>query len=174
MSASCKFERSVLGHDEFEEVRVTHHPEIYELTNAELRDIQLRLRKLRDKERTLSRQRRREARGKADPRGASFPGTADKPQQRKYVFISALKRVNKELKRQEKLKARAKNVEAARRALALRRAANFMHHPASGNTSHSGAQPLPNRRRRTKAPPSKIGSISQATKVAQAVRDSKD
>jgi len=80
MSASCKFERSVLGHDEFETILVTHHPEIYDLNDTDLRDIQVRLRKMRDRERTLARQKRREARGKADPRGGSFPGTAEKPQ----------------------------------------------------------------------------------------------
>ncbi len=54
MSASYKFERSVLGHDEFETIRVTHHPGIYDLTNTDLRDIQIKLRKMRDKERSLS------------------------------------------------------------------------------------------------------------------------
>jgi len=73
MSASCKFERSVLGHDEFEIILVTHHPEIYDLNDTDLRDIQVRLRKMRDRERTLARQKRREARGKADPRGGEFP-----------------------------------------------------------------------------------------------------
>ncbi len=174
MSASCKFEQSLLGHDEFETIRVTHHPGIYDLTNTDLRDIQVKLRKMRDRERTLARQKRREVRGKADPRGGSFPGTAEKPQQRKQIFSAALKRVNKELKRQRMLEARATNVEAARRVLALRRAENFVHHPAAGDTSNGGVRPLPNRRRRTKVPPAKIGSISQTTKVAQAVRDSKN
>jgi hypothetical protein len=112
-------------------------------------------------------------RGKADPRGGSFPGTAEKPQQRKQIFSAALKRVNKELKRQRMLEARTANVESARRALALRRVENFVHHPAAGETSKGGLQPLPNRRRRWKVPAAKIGSISQAIKVAQAVRDSK-
>jgi hypothetical protein len=174
MSASCKFERSVLGHDEFETILVTHHPEIYDLNDTDLRDIQVRLRKMRDRERTLARQKRREARGKADPRGGSFPGTAEKPQERKQIFTAALKRVNKELKRQRMLEARTTNVEAARRALALRRAANFVHHPAAGDTSNGGVRPLANRRWRTRVSPAKIGSISQATKVAQAVRDSKN
>ncbi len=174
MSESYKFEQSMLGYNEFEKVRVTHHPAIYDLTNTDLRDIQIKLREMRDKERTLARQKRREVRGKADPRGGSFPGTAEKPQQRKQIFSAALKRVNKELKRQRILEARTANVEAARRALALRRAENFVHHPTADDTSRDGMQPLPSRRRRSKVPPAKIGSISQATKVAQAVRDSKN
>jgi len=173
MSLNGKFERSLFGFDEYESIRATHHPEIYDLTNAELRDIGRRLRQMREKERTLARQKRREVRGKAEPRGGNFPGTAERPQLRKRAVSAALKRVNKEIKRQQKLEAKAANVEAARRALAMRRAANFVHYPAVGSTSHEGMQPIINRKRRWSVPPAKIGSISQATKVQQAVRDSK-
>jgi len=65
MSASYKFEQSVLAHDEFETIRVTHHPGIYDLTNTDLRDIQVQMRKMRDRERTLARQK------KGEPRPAS-------------------------------------------------------------------------------------------------------
>ena len=174
MSAPCKFERSLLSHDEYEAVRVTHHPTIYDLDNAQLREVNLRLREMRDKERTLARQKRREMRGKADPRGGSFPGTAERPLQRKQVFVSALKRVNKEIKRLRGLEARTAHVEAARRALQLRRAAKFTHHPAPGDTANEGMRPLPSRRRRTTVSRAKIGRISQAGKVAQARRDARN
>ena len=36
MSVPCKFERSLLSHDEYETVRLTHHPALYELGTAEL------------------------------------------------------------------------------------------------------------------------------------------
>jgi hypothetical protein len=45
---------------------------------------------MRAKEQTLSRQKRREARGKRGTRGASFPGTAERPSQREQVFAAAL------------------------------------------------------------------------------------
>jgi hypothetical protein len=172
MSVSCKFERSLLSHDEYEAIRITHHPAIYDLDGTQLRAAKLRLRTMRDKERTLARHKRREVRGKAESRGGSFPGTAERPAQRKQVFASALKRVNKEIGRLRNLEAHAAHVEAAHRALALRRAAKFMHHPATGDTAHQGMQPLPSRRRRTTVSPGKIGSVSQATKDAQARRDS--
>ena len=79
MSVPCKFERSLLSHDEYETIRLTHHPTIYEVEPAELEAIQSRLRKMRDKEQTLSRQKRREARGKSKTRGASFPEPASGP-----------------------------------------------------------------------------------------------
>src|ERR1700744_3773974 len=99
MSVPCKFERSLLSHEENETVRLTHHPAIYEVEVAELEAMRPRLRKMRDKERTLGRQKRREQRGKAEPRGASFPGTAEHASERKQVFAAALQRGNKELGR---------------------------------------------------------------------------
>jgi hypothetical protein len=173
MSLPCKSERSRLSHEEFELVRVTHHPAIYEVSPDELRALKLRLREQRAKARALARQKQREARGKAEPRGKSFPGTADQPLRRKQIFAAALKRINKELDRLHKLEARTAHVEAARAALAQFRAAKFVHHPAAEPMTHDGMQPRASTRRRTKVPGSKIGSISQATKVAQAIRDAR-
>jgi hypothetical protein len=173
VSVPCKFERSLLSQDEYMTVRLTHHPAIYELDPAELQSALVRLRQMRDKERTLARQKQREMRGKDAPPGGSFPGTAEQPLRRKQVFASAKKRVNKELNHLRKLEARTTHVEAARQALALRRAANFQPIPLTYPTSNEGMRPAPNRRRRAKVPPTRIGSVSQATKVAQAVRDSR-
>jgi hypothetical protein len=172
LSISCKSERAMLSHDEFEMVRTTHHPAIYDLDGKELRDLKGRIRQQRDKARGLTRHKQREVRGKAEPRGKSFPGTAEQPLKRKQIFAAALKRINKELDRLRKLEARDAHVEAARRALALR-ADKFVHHPAPGATANDGMQPNARVRRRTTIPPRMIGSISQATKVAQAIRDSK-
>lgn len=173
MATSLRSERSVLKHDEYEAVRSSHHPVIYELDGKALHGLRVRLRGLHDKERTFSRQKHREKRGKAEARGGSFPGTADQPQRRKQIFAAAIKRVNKELERLRKLEARSANVEAAHRALALKRANNFVHHPSSDETPDEGMNPVNNRRRRTKVPPAKIGSVSQQTKNAQARRDAR-
>lgn len=173
MSMSCKRERSLLSHEEHETVRVTHHPAIYEHDVEGLQELRVRLRQLRAKERTLARQKQREVRGKTESRGGSFPGTADLPLRRKQIFAAALKRVNKEWGRIHKLEARTAHVEAARRALALRRAAQFVPYPPAGDTAHQGMHPIPSRRRRMTKSRDKIGSISQRTKVAQAVRDSR-
>jgi len=173
MSVPCKFERSLLNHEEYEIIRLTHHPAIYDVEVAELEAMRPRLRKLRDKERTLGRQRRREGRGKAEARGASFPGTAEHALERKQVFAAALKRLNKELKRLHNVAARTANVEAARKALALHRAANFVTYPSAGDTANEGMVPKPSTRRRHIVTGAKIGRVSQATKVAQAVRDAR-
>lgn len=173
MSVPCKFERSLLSHDEYETIRFTHHPAIYAVESAELEAIRSRLRKMRAREKTLSRQKRREARGKREARGASFPGTAERPSQRKQVFTAALKRINKEFARLHNLAARTAHIEAARQALALRRAANFIPYPSAGATASEGMAPHPSRRRKTIIEGAKIGRTSQATKIAQAVRDTR-
>src|SRR5215470_10293093 len=125
MSIPCKFERSVLSYDEHGIILGSHHPEIYEAGLDDLKALRGRLRDMRDKESTLARAKGRESRGKGPARGQNLPGTADQPRQRKRVFAAALKRVNREIDRMEKLEARTAHVEAARRALAMRRAAQF-------------------------------------------------
>ena len=174
MSIPCKFERSVLGFDEYEIILRSHHPGIYDVGVDDLKTLRQRLRDLRDRERTLAREKRREARGKAAPRGGSFPGTAEHPLQRKQVFAAALKRVNKEIGRMQKLEARDAHVAAARRALAMRRAAQFPPRPSTGDSADEGMSPLPSQRRRTRVPPARIGRVSQATKNAQAARDARN
>src|SRR6266478_3433787 len=129
MSIPCKFERSILSYDEHEIILRSHHPEIYDAGLDDLKTLRQRLRDMRNRERTLARENRRAVRGKGAPRGGSFPGTAEHPLQRKQVFAAALKRVNKEIGRMQKLDARIAHIEAARRALAMRRAAQFPARP---------------------------------------------
>jgi hypothetical protein len=152
MSIPCKFERSTLSYDEHEIVLRSHHPEIYDASLDDLKSLRQRLREMRDKECTLAREKRRAVRGKGAQRGASFLGTAEHPLQRKQVFAAALKRVSKEIRRLHKLEARTAHVEAARRALAMRRAAQFPARPPTGDTPSEGMRPLPSRRRRTRVP----------------------
>jgi hypothetical protein len=174
MSIPCKFERSILSYDEHEIILRSHHPNIYDVALDELKALRQRLREMRDKEGTLAHGKRREARGKGPSRGESFPGTAEHPLQRKQVFAAALKRVNREIDRMQKLEARTAHVEAARRALAMRRAAQFPPRPPAADTPAEGMRALPSQRRRTRVPPARIGSISQATKNAQAARDARN
>ena len=174
MSIPCKFERSVLSYDEHEIILRSHHPEIYDASLDDLRALRQRLREMRAKERTLAHANRRAVRGKGAQRGASFPGTAEHPLRRKQVFAAALKRVSKEIRRMHKLEARTAHIEAARRALAMRRAAQFPPRPSAGDTPSEGMRSLPSQRRRTRVPPARIGSVSQATKNAQAARDARN
>jgi hypothetical protein len=174
MSIPCKFERSILSFEEHETILRSHHPGIYDVGLDDLKALRQRLRDMRDRERTLARQKRREVRGKSTPRGGSFPGTAEHPLQRKQVLSAALKRVNKEIGRMQKLDARSAHVAAARHALAMRRAAQFPARLPSGDTAGEGMRPLPSQRRRTIVSPANIGRVSQATKNAQAAHDARN
>ena len=72
-----KFERSLLGHEDYRPAGATHRPAIYELSRKELQDARVRLRQLLDKERMQARQKRREQRGKSATRGASSPAMSN-------------------------------------------------------------------------------------------------
>src|SRR5262249_7655645 len=152
---------SILSYDEHGVILRSHHPEIYEAGLDDLKALRQRLRDMRDKENALARAKRREARGKGPPRGQSLPGTAEHPLRRKQVFAAALKRVNREIHRMEKLEARTARIEAGRRALAMRREAQFPPRPQAGDTPSGGMHPLPTQRRRTRINPATIGSVSQ-------------
>lgn len=171
MSLSSKAERSLLGHDDWEVVKQTHHPAIHDLSRAELDDLLHRLRVLRSRERTLLRQTARGARGKARPRGGSFPGNVEHPARRKQVFASAVRRVNSEFSRLKQLEAKDALIAAAHRAWSLRSSAGSFERPANEATANEGIRSKPNRRRRSHIPGSQIGSVSQANKTAQARRD---
>ena len=49
MSIPCKFERSILTHEENEIVLRSHHPWIYDVELGELNELRRRLRAMRDK-----------------------------------------------------------------------------------------------------------------------------
>ena len=168
MSVNQRRELSLLAHDEAEVVRATRHPALAELDAKALEATRKRLRELRDKERTLARQKVRESRGKAEPRGG---GTAEHRQARKQVFAGALRRANKQAQRLRVTEAKAAQVAVAKKALAMRTAAPAAKRPSPGKTADRGMTPVENVKVDSKTPPAKIGSVSQATKAAQARKD---
>lgn len=173
MSVASRFERSILSHDEWTLVARTHHPAILSHERADLLDTLARLRDMRDKERTFAFHRRRESRGKAAPRGDAFPGTAERPSERKQVFAAAVKRLNKEVARIDAVAAREDLSRSAHRALALRRAALADRVRPLDATSTGGMGVSENRKVRPKVQGSRVGRTSAATKRSQARRDSR-
>ncbi|WP_439542868.1 hypothetical protein [Hyphomicrobium sp.] len=181
MSVSRADERRVLSHEQFELVGQSHHPAIYGIDAKSLQSLQTQLRNERDKVRTQVRQKLREGRGKSEARGKSFPGNTEQPLKRKQALANALKRVNKELERVRKLEARSAHVleartahvDAARRALELLRNAKFHPTQMTDKTPKAGMAAQPSTKRRRIIPGSQIGSVSQATKNAQAKRDNR-
>lgn len=170
MSISTKTEKSLLDHDEWTLVESTHKPSLGTLQQDALQDAQKRLRGMRDKERDLSRTKRRVAKGSAEPRGGSFPGTYAKPAERKQVFAHALRRVNDELGRRKTVAARNRIVDSQTKALAAKRAAP-KRRPANTATASEGATKIENTKRSTKVAGAKVGSVTKQTARSQARKD---
>jgi hypothetical protein len=123
-------------------------------------ETRVRLRQMRDKERTLAFQKRHEVRGKLQSRDQSFPGAAERSLQRKPVVAAALKRVNKEIGWVTKLQAREALIDASHQALALRRLAQVRPHPSATDTGQSGMRLITTSKRRTCVLGGKIGRVS--------------
>lgn len=170
MAISKKTEKSLLDHDEWTLVEQTHKPALATLEQDALEAARKRLRDLRAKERDLGHEKRRIARGKAEPRGGSFPGTYARPKQRKQVFAHALRRVNDELGRRSAAASRNRIVESQSRALAAKRAAP-KRRPANTATASGGVTPVENPKRATKVPGAKVGSVTKQTARSQAKKD---
>ncbi len=170
MSISSKRAKSLLNHDEWTLVEQTLRPKVAEAAEADLRAAGRSLRLLHDKERDLARAKRRITKGTAEPRGGSFPGTSARPAERTQVFAQALIRINDEIVRRENVAARAAMLEGQQRVLAAKRAAPARR-PANSRTAGTGPASIPNAKRGSHVPGSKVGSVSQQGKRAQARKD---
>ena len=170
MSISSKRAKSLLSHEEWTLVEVTLRPKVAETPEADLRAAGRQLRGLHDKERDLSRTKRRVAKGRADPRGGSFPGTYARPAERTQVFAQALIRVNDEIVRREAAQARNEALDNQKRALAAKRAAPSRR-PANTATAATGPASVENKKRATKVPGAKVGSVTKQTARSQARKD---
>lgn len=171
MSLSVKTERALMSHEEFELLSQTHYPALIALEDAAIAAAKKRIRDLHDKDRTFARSLRRGIRGKADPRGGSFPGNIEKPARRKQVFSGALKRLNAEVARREAIAAHQALMDSAQRALTLKTSANRRNGPGAGRTSRTGMRSVASDRQDNLVNRANVGRVVRATKVAQAKRD---
>jgi hypothetical protein len=99
VSRSRKEEERFLSKDEQEFVVKTHHPEVCDLSDADLADLVTRLRERRDRARDIAQRQRREMRGKAAPAGAKASVDNTGSREKMTILAAALKRVNKERER---------------------------------------------------------------------------
>ena len=124
MSIPCKFERSILTHSEENEIVLrSHHPWIYDVELGELNELRRRLRAMRDKERTLARASAGRRAAKERREGGAFRD--------RRAFLATQTGVRSRVEaREQRGRSHAEaghgaHIEAARRALAMRRAAQF-------------------------------------------------
>lgn len=169
MSVSRKEEQRVLSKSELELVEQSHHPVVQQLERKELAELAKALRTARDKARDQARQQRRELRGKSAPRGATSAKNNDSQIYKKRIFANALQRVNKYL-------ARHKHIEAAHRALELKkqRRATLSSLPGGkSRTAGKGMKAVTNPKDTVEKRGSETGRQRDYSARSQARRDSK-
>lgn len=143
MSLSKAAEKRMLTADEFEAVNRTRYPAIRELGPKDLADLVGALRRHRDTARDLSRQQRREMRGKAEPRGSKPAADNSGGAMKDQIFAGAVKRVNREIARHESAERRSAQSEKSRHALALKKAGDKPDRPKPGRTASRGMKSVP-------------------------------
>ncbi|WP_043829031.1 hypothetical protein [Muricoccus aerilatus] len=173
MAETKAAERRILTEAEYEAVARTRHPALAAMPRVELLALALarRLREHRDKARDITHHRRRESRGKAEPRGAGPAPGETGTARKKGVFSAALRRLNSQIARLNDAERAPSQGAIARKALAMKRTSQRLHHPAPGRTSGEGMRALPNEDVRTEVDPRQVGSVSQTVKINQVRRD---
>ncbi|MDP1987417.1 hypothetical protein, partial [Phenylobacterium sp.] len=170
MAITRKEEARALSGDEQELVDRTHHPEIQETSDEDLRDLIRLVRERRNKARDMAHQRRREMRGKGEPRGASASAKDDGSKAKLAVLAMALRRANGEAERRRKMAARVEMTQNAQRALQMKREAKDSAAPNSRH-AHQGMRKAVSQRREDLMRPMERGRQRKAGAVAQARRD---
>ena len=96
MAIRRKEEERALAADERDLVEKTHHPALQALSDRELSDLVKMVRERRDRAKTQANQRRREMRGKAEPKGAT-PSKSDEGSKAKVAVLAmSVRRLNSE------------------------------------------------------------------------------
>lgn len=164
MATATAAERRALTATEYERVVQSYAPALNALKRKELVSLVGWLR------RQSAKWRGQERRGSAKAAiPASRPGQAAKLK----AFTSALERAQTRLGRIVAEEKRAAMKASAAKALTRKQAAPVAGHPSGGRRLGLGPRPIENPKTRPIVRGSKIGSISQATRNAQARRDNK-
>lgn len=172
MAITQKQEARALSTDERELVAKSHHPVLQELPDQELKDLLRRVRERRSRAQTEAARRRREMRGKGEPKGAS-PAKADEGSKLKAsVLGKAVRRLNTEMERRRHMRARVSMVSNARRALAMKQEADAGP-DFNTRTAHEGVRSIPSKRVDSLINPMERGHLRKQNAVAQARRDAR-
>lgn len=173
MAITQKQEERALSADERELVAKSHHPVLQELSDQELKDLLRRVRERHSRAQTEAARRRREMRGKGEPRGAS-PAKADEGSKLKAsVLGKAVRRLNTEMERRRHMRARVSMVSNARRALAMKQESDANGPDFNTRTAHEGVRSIPSKRVDSLINPMERGHLRKQNAVAQARRDAR-
>lgn len=171
MSVEFAAERRLLAEDEIGPVVSSHYPELDSMTRDDLLALARWLRARHGRARDIIRTRRRVRRGKVEAQGTATEGASERGlAAKKQIFARGLKRVNQRLARLHAEDRRARATAGLRAALA-RRQATLTHHPGAGRSANEGMRTRAGVTRRGIISASRIGSVSQSGRNAQAARD---
>jgi hypothetical protein len=172
MGVAFSAERGLLAEEEIVPVERSHYPLLEAAERADLVDLARLLRAWRDRARDIVHDRRRIRRGKGEPRGTATESASERGlSAKKQVFSRALKRVNARHAALLAGEKRARSLARMREALD-RKGELAVHHPGAGPSAGPGMRPRrAGGRPRPIVQPARIGSVSQAGRVAQARRD---
>lgn len=173
MAISRREENRALDKAERELVADTHHPALQDLADNELSSLTRLVRERRDKARDEVQRRKREIRGKAAPKGAEPATSATGNKVKLEVLNAAVRRLNAERSRRERMAAQVEQVELSRRALKLKQAAADEEIPQNTRHAHQGMRKVASTRRESLVRPMELGRLRKAASVAQAKRDSR-
>ncbi len=173
MTDARKEEERALDVEERKMVAASRHPEVQGLSDAELAQLVGRVRARRDRAQKLARQRRREIRGKAAPRGAEASRADDGSKLKAEVLASAMRRLNSEVRRRRDMKARVALIANQQRALAMQQEVHSAHEGFNSRTAHYGMRRKDNQKVGRIGSAMEVGRVSQFMKVAQAKKDAR-
>lgn len=172
MAVSRKHEQRALDKGELEMVAKSHHPELQQIDDKELASLLKLLRERRDRAQTETQRRKREIRGKAEPKGARASKSAEGNKAKLEVLSTAVRRVNAERSRRDRMASQLSQVELSRAALKLKRGSGSeTEAPANTRHAHQGMRKIASRRRDNLVRPMELGRLRKASAVAQAKRD---
>jgi hypothetical protein len=173
MAISRKEAARALSADENELVEKSHHPVLQDLPDDDLKGLVKHVRERRDKAQTEASRRRREMRGKAAPKGATPSKSDDGSRTKVEVLAMAVRRLNGEVERRERMAAKVAMVANAQRALAMKEAAEQGGSEFNSRHAHQGMRNLSNRKAENLVRPMELGRQRKAAGVAQAKRDAR-
>ncbi len=173
MAISRKEAARALSADEKELVEKSHHPVLQDLSDDDLKSLVKHVRERRDKAQSEASRRRREMRGKAAPKGATPSKSDDGSRTKVEVLAMAMRRLNGEVERRERMAAKVAMVTNAQRALAMKEAAEQGGSEFNSRHAHQGMRNLSNRKAENLVRPMELGRQRKAAGVAQAKRDAR-
>jgi len=160
-------EARLLNLTERELVAMVRPSVIDAMSAAELKAAQLRLRAARDRARRIARTQERQLAGEAAPRRRRTVRDTTGSVGKVEVLLKALDGIAAEQKRRRK----PTQAEIARKALAMKKAAQAGKRPAAGRTPKGAAAAKPTTKPAKRIAGQRKGSVSAAGKRAQAKRD---